>query len=185
MAYHDDLFYCFICMWVTLCSIIIQFVLDFLPGKSTIGRHICTGTNPDLDIYKDMKIIRSYSLIFGGLLLFLVYTFVSIKISIFKRDTTIPPLSTAIQNLKQKPLADYIVFASIILVTLINTSVSLKIQSIDMKESHIFPNYLYLYYIHLWLFHFYSIVFLITYLIRNKPIRDSFCREVKSLLARR
>ena len=73
-------------------------MLDFLPGKSTIGRHICTGTNPDLDIYKDMKIIRSYSLIFGGLLLFLVYTFVSIKISIFKRDTTIPPLSTAIQN---------------------------------------------------------------------------------------
>ena len=115
----------------------------------------------------------------------LLYAFVNIKIAIFKRDPTIPPFSSAMQNIKQKPFADYLVVASIIFVTLIQVSVVYKIQTINMKQSHIFQNYLYLYYQHLWLVPFYSIVFISTYFIRNRPIRDTFYREVKSLLARR
>ena len=113
----------------------------------------------------------------------LLYAFVNIKIAISKRDPPKPPFSSAMQKIKRKPFADYLVVASIIFVTLINVSVVFKIQTIDMKESHIFPNYLYLYYQHLWLAPFYSTVFISTYFIRNRPIRDSFYREVKNFLA--
>ena len=44
-------------------------------------------------------------------MMILLYAFVNIRIAIFKRDKTIPPLSIALQNLKQKPFADYLVIA--------------------------------------------------------------------------
>ena len=185
MAYHDDLFCFLICIWVTIFSLLFQFVLDFLPGKLPLNIHICTGKNPDLDKNKDKKIIRNYSILCCSIMMILLYAFVNIKIAISKRDPPKPPFSSAMQKIKRKPFADYLVVASIIFVTLINVSVVFKIQTIDMKESHIFPNYLYLYYQHLWLAPFYSTVFISTYFIRNRPIRDTFYREVKSLLARR
>ena len=167
MAYNDDLFCFFICIWATLSSILIQFVLDFLPGKLPLSHHICTGKNPDLDVNKNMKVIRNYLMICGSLSIIFVYAFVNIRIAIFKRDRTIPPLSMALQNLKQKPLADSIVIACISVVALLNLSVVIKLQTIDMKESHIFPNYLYLYYQHLWLAHMFSISFICAYFVRN------------------
>ena len=118
-------------------------------------------------------------------MMILLYAFVNIKIAISKRDPPKPPFSSAMQKIKRKPFADYLVVASIIFVTLINVSVVFKIQTIDMKESHIYPNYIFMYYQHLRLFHAFSIVFLFTYFIRNRLIKDSFYREVKGLLARR
>ena len=168
MAYNDDLFSCFIRIWATLSAILIQFVQDFLPGKLPISYHICTGKNPELDVNKkDLKVIRNYSIPCGSLAIILVYTFVNIRIAIFKRDKTIPPLSIALQNLKQKPFADSVVIACISVVALLNLSVVIKLQTIDMKESHIFPNYLYLYYQHLWLAHMFSISFICAYFVRN------------------
>ena len=182
MAYNDDLFCFFICIWATLSSILIQFVLDFLPGKSPVNRHICTGKNSDLDSNKDMTIIRNYSIFFCSLMMILMYAFVNIRIAIFKRDPTINPLSVTIQKIKDKPLSDYVVLAIIILITLINGSIVLKTQTVNMKESHIFPNYIYLHYQNLWLLPTFSMVFISIYFIRNRPIRESFQREVQRLL---
>ena len=185
MAYNDDLFCCYICIWVTFSSILIQFVMDFLPGKLPLNWHICAGKNPDLDENKDLKIIRNNVIIIFHFVLIFVYAFVNIRVAIFKRNNvTRSPLSMAVQNIKQKPFADYLVIASMIFVTSIDLSVVVKVQTIDMKESHIFPNYIYLYYQHLWLFLVFWIVYLFAYFIRNKLIRDSFFREVKSLLSR-
>lgn len=185
LAYFDDLWSFLICTWVTLSSLIIQFVLDFVPGKLSLNYFICTGKEPALFDNEGTKMIRNLSIFCTSLVLILIYVVVSIKIAIFKNQNNMHEAHVTVSNFSKKPLADYLVVVTYILFTIVNVFLLLKIQSINMNESHIFPNNVLLYYLHLGLLPVFSLFFISIYFIRNRNIRDAFYRQMKLLFFER
>lgn len=167
-----------------LSSLIVQFVLDFIPGKVALNYFICTGKDPALSKQEDQKMLRNLSIFYSSLLLIIVYVFVNGKIAIFKKKSEMRKVSFLVINFNKKPLADYLVVVTYISFTIVNVLILLKIQSINMKESHIFPNNVMLYYLHLGLLPLFSILFISMYFFRNRNITYAFYRETKRLLER-
>ena len=181
LVYMDDFWCRFICLFVVISSILIQFIYDFLPGKYTINYFICTGINPALDKNVETAIIRNYSMFGACILLLIVSVFVHFRVSLFKQkmkssDHLMPQVyekKTLTGGLIQLANGLFLIFHFILL---------LKVQSLDMTKMDVYPNYLYLYYIHMWLAPNFSLMISFLYFGRNRPMREMVFREFRYLL---
>jgi hypothetical protein len=178
--YLDDFWYRFICLWVTLVSIFIQSVLDYLPGKHPLNYFVCTGKNPTFDTNPEAYIIRNYSMVAGCIMVTIVYIFVYFKILLFQRKEVQPP--TNIRGPDMKPMTDYLIVVSFILFSILHLLLLFKIQSLDMTKMDVFPNYIYLYYLHLWFLPNLSIMLTLLYFARNRQMRETLRRELQSII---
>jgi len=179
--YLDDFWSRFICLWVTLVSIFIQSVLEYLPGKHPLNYFVCTGKNPALDTNQEANIIRNYSMVAGCIMVTFVYIFVYFKILLFQRKD-VQPLAH-ICSPDMKPMTDYLIVVSFILFTILHLILLFKIQSLDMTKMDVYPNYIYLYYLHLWLLPNFSIMLTLLYFARNHQLRETLMREMRSTIS--
>jgi len=179
--YLDDFWSRFICLWVTIVSIFIQSVLEYLPGKHPLNYFVCTGKNPALDTNQETNIIRNYSMVAGCIMVTLVYIFVYCKILLFQRKD-VQPLAH-ICSPDMKPMTDYLIVVSFILFTILHLILLFKIQSLDMTKMDVYPNYIYLYYLHLWLLPNFSIMLTLLYFARNHQLRETLTRETRSIIS--
>jgi hypothetical protein len=178
--YLDDFWYTFICLWVTLVCIFIQSVLDYLPGKHPLNYFVCTGKNPALHQNQETKIIRNHSMVAGCILVTIIYIFVHFKILLFQKKEAQP--LTNIRRSDTKPMTDYLILISFILFSILNLILLFKIQSLDMTKMDVYPNYIYLYCLHLWFLPNLSIMLALLYFARNHQMRETFCRELQSII---
>jgi hypothetical protein len=178
--YLDDLWYRFICLWVTLVCIFIQSVLDYLPGKHPLNYFVCTGKNPALHQNQETKIIRNYSMVAVCVMVTIVYIFVYFKILLFKRKEVQPP--TNIRG-PMKPMTDYLIIVSFIVFNVLHLILLFKIQSLDMTKMDVYPNYIFLYYLHLWYLPNLSIMLISLYFGRNCQMRETLHRELQSIIS--
>lgn len=182
LAYFDDFWCRFICIWVTLSTFLIQYALDFIPGKHPLNYFVCTGKNPDLDASKETKIIRNHSMLIGCVSLIIIHLIVNIRIAIYQRKAAKPAAKAWGRVVDRKPLTDYLVVVSYITFLVLHILLLLKVQSLDMIKMDVYPNYIYLYYLHLWLLPNFSLTLISIYFIRNRQLRDMFIRELRGFL---
>jgi hypothetical protein len=178
--YMDDFWSRFICLWVTLVVIFIQFVLDYLPGKHPLNYFVCTGKNPALDTNQETKIMRNYSMVAGCIMVIIVSISVYIKILLFQRKEVQHPAS--IYRPEMKPMTDYLIVVTYILFCILHLILLFKIQSLDMTKMDVYPNYIYLYYLHLWFLPNLSIMLTLLYFARNRQMRETLRRELQSII---
>jgi heme/copper-type cytochrome/quinol oxidase subunit 2 len=180
LGYYDDFWSRFICMWVTLGTIVIQSALDFLPGKHPVNYYICTGRNPALDTNKETKIIRNYSIVVGCVVVIIVYIFVQIKIKLYEKKETQVATTVAVQD--KKPLTDYLIVVSYIVFVILHVILLLKIQTLDSTKMDVFPNYMYMYYLQFWLLPNFTLMLTSLYLARSHQLREMLFREIRGFV---
>jgi hypothetical protein len=179
LGYYDDFWSRFICMWVTLGTVLIQSALDFLPGKHPVNYYVCTGKNPALDTNKETKTIRNYSIMVGCLVVIIVYIFVQIKIKLYEKNLV--TATVGVQD--KKPLTDYLIVVSYIIYAIVHVILLFKIQELDNTKMGVFPNYLYLYYNQFGSIPNFSIMLTSLYFARNHQLRKTLVREIREVVA--
>ena len=184
LVFLDDFWCRAICLWAFLISSLIQFVLDFLPGKYQLNYFICTGKNPEFDANKELKVLRHYSLLGGCILALAVSIFVRIRVSYYKKKVNSQADHLVINSFDKKLLTGDLIPITLGILSIFQLMLVYKMQTLDMTKMDVYPNYLYIYYHHFWLLPNFSLILTILYYARNQPLREMVVRELKNMLSR-
>jgi hypothetical protein len=110
-----------------------------------------------------------------------VYTFVFIRIKIYKATGDKHLRSKILEALDKKSLTDYLITLFYIIFVCIHLVLILKINSLDSSKMHVYPNYLYVYYYNLLMISVFSITLTLLYCARNRPLRKALLRKIRQV----
>jgi hypothetical protein len=110
-----------------------------------------------------------------------VYTFVFIRIKIYKATGDKHLKSKLLEALDKKSLTDYLTTLFYIIFVCIHLVLILKINSLDSSKMHVYPNYLYVYYYNLLMISVFSITLTLLYCARNRPLRKALLRKIRQV----
>ena len=182
-AFHDDFWCFFINVWVNCFGIISQFVWHSSSTRQPLGYYICSGIDPTEDFKKPLKIYGAVE-IFSFLLNLIIY----IPIKIYK--STQDGMSSAVlkgfflktgkifNDWDSQSLASFgtnLANSVIVLLSIVNTILANRIEAKNINQ---YPYTFYVYYIFFLYPCLMTLLSLLLYYNRHKPMRRFLANEV-------